>query len=327
MPVTSVHKDLEKLTMTIVADFTAPVRRLWDAYADPRQLEKFWGPTTWPATFTRHDLVPGGMSQYYMTGPDGERAGGYWEFLAVQEGQSFEVLDGFTNADGSPNTDMPTMRAVFTFSETDSGSRLLTTTYFDSLEQLEQLIEMGMEEGTKDAMSQIDTVLADLRSFALDRPTEAQLLNDTQARISRIIRGTPQQIWDAHHDPELLARWNTGPDGWSLTECTVASAPGEHHRYAYTPDDNTDAQPFALTGTLLSSEPPHREVFLETMEGVPGEPTHNEQTLTPVDGGTLLVLVITYESRELRDMILGTGMTDGMEISYARMESEVLGVS
>lgn len=60
------------------------------------------------------------------------------------------------------------------------------------------------------------------------------------------------------------------------------------------------------------------------MEGVDGPPTHNEQTLTPVDGGTLISLVVTYDSREQRDAILGTGMTDGMEASYARMEKNVL---
>ncbi|HJC28969.1 MAG TPA: SRPBCC domain-containing protein [Candidatus Dietzia intestinipullorum] len=75
---------------------------------------------------------------------------------------------------------------------------------------------------------------------------------------------------------------------------------------------------------LLESEPPHREVFLETMEDVDGPPSHNVQTLTPADGGTLLVLVITYENREQRDMILGTGMTDGTEGGYARLEAEVL---
>ena len=74
MPITSVEKDLDALTMTVTADFPVPVSRLWDAYADPRQLEKFWGPEGWPATFTRHDMAPGGRSEYYMTGPDGERA-------------------------------------------------------------------------------------------------------------------------------------------------------------------------------------------------------------------------------------------------------------
>lgn len=71
MPVTSVEKDTEALTMTIVADFPVPVSRLWDAYVDPRQIEKFWGPETYPATFLRHDVFPGGRSIYFMTGPGG----------------------------------------------------------------------------------------------------------------------------------------------------------------------------------------------------------------------------------------------------------------
>lgn len=327
MPVTSVDKDLEKLTMEIVADFPVPVRRLWDAYADPRQLEKFWGPPTWPATFDRHDLVPGGLSNYYMTGPDGSRAGGFWEFLAVDEGRSFEVIDGFTHDDGTPNTDLPRMRAVFVFEETDTGSRLRTTTYFNSLAELEQLLEMGVEEGTKEAMGQIDDVLADLHSFAEDRVTQAQILSDTKVRISRVVRGTPEAVWAAHHEPDLLRQWCTGPDGWEFVECTVSKVPGDRHRYVYAPGEGVEGEQFALAGELLETEPPHREVFLETMEGVDGPPTHNEQTLTPVDGGTLISLVITYASREQRDMILGTGMTDGMEASYARMESEVLAAS
>lgn len=324
MPVTSVEKDPESLTMVIVADFSVPVRRLWDAYADPRQLETFWGPPTWPATFDRHDLTPGGRSEYYMTGPDGSRAGGFWEFLSVQEGKSFEVIDGFNREDGTPNTDMPSMRMVFAFEETEAGSRLRTTTYFNSLAELEQLVEMGMEEGTTLAMGQIDDVLADLRSYAADRATEAQLLSDTQARISRVLRGTPQQIWDAHHDPDLMRLWCYGPEGWTFTDCVVATTPGGKYRYAYAPETGVEGEPFAITGELLEAEPPHREVFLETMEDIDGPPTRNEQTLTPVEGGTLLVLVVTYASREQRDLVLGTGMTDGMEASYARLESEVL---
>lgn len=327
MPVTSVDKDLENLTMEIVADFAVPVRRLWDAYADPRQLEKFWGPPTWPATFDRHDFAVGGQSNYYMTGPDGERAGGFWEFLGVEEGRSFEVIDGFTNDDGTPSAEMPRMRMVFLFEEADAGSRLRTTTYFNTLAELEQLTEMGMEEGTTQAMGQIDDVLADLRSFTADRATHAQFLSDTRIRISRVVRGTPERVWAAHHEPELLRQWCYGPDDWEITECTVSKVPGDRHRYVYVPisgPDGADGEGFALTGELLATDPPHREVFLETMEGVDGPPTHNEQTLTPVEGGTLISLVITYDSREQRDMILGTGMTDGMEVSYARMEAEVL---
>ena len=79
MPITSVEKDLDALTMTVVADFPATRERLWEAYTDPRQIEKFWGPVEWPATFTRHDVFVGGRSHYVMTGPNGERsAGSIW---------------------------------------------------------------------------------------------------------------------------------------------------------------------------------------------------------------------------------------------------------
>ncbi|GAB3054306.1 SRPBCC family protein [Sediminivirga luteola] len=322
MPVTSIDKDPEALSMTIVADFAVPVQRLWDAYADPRQLEKFWGPPGWPATFTRHDLYPGGRSKYYMSGPDGERSGGYWEYLNVDHGRAFEVLDGFLGEDGTPNTELPSMRMVFLFEDTTEGSRLVTTTYFNSAEELEQLLGMGMEEGTKAAMGQIDAVLADLASFAASRGTDAQLLGDTQVRISRIIRGTPEQVWQAHHDPVLLQRWLLGPDGWQFTDCQMATEVGQTYRYAWA--DANGENGFALTGEIRESEPPHREVATEAMEGIDGPPALNEQTLTPVEGGTLLTLVITYASAEMREAVLGTGMTEGMETSYARLESEVL---
>lgn len=324
MPITAVDKDLQNLTMTVVADFPVPVRRLWDAYADPRQIEQFWGPEEWPATFTRHDVCTGGRSHFYMAGPDGEQSHGFWEFLNVKEGKSFEVADGFADQNGVPNPEMPTMRMVFRFDETAEGSRLTTTTYFNSLDELEKLLSMGMEEGLRSAMSQIDDVVTDLQTFAAERATEAQLLGDSQVRISRIIRGTAQQVWDAHHDAELLTRWLLGPEGWVMSEVTVAHDVGETYRYAWEPAAGTAGQGFALTGEVKESGPPYREVTTESMEGFEGPATLNELTLTPVAGGTLLSLVITYDSSEQRDAILATGMTDGMESSYARLESEVL---
>ncbi|WP_127571804.1 SRPBCC family protein [Georgenia faecalis] len=325
MPITSVEKDLDALTMTVVAEFPVPARRLWDAYADPRQLEKFWGPEGWPATFTRHDMAPGGRSAYYMSGPDGERAGGYWEFLAVEPGRSFEVRDGFAGPDGAPNPEMPSMRMVYTFEDADSGCRLVTTTSFNSLDELEKLLGMGMEEGLASAMSQIDDVVADLTSFAVGRPADAQLIGDTQVRISRVIRGSVQQVWDAHHDPELVRRWMLGPDGWTMPVCDVASAVGETYRYEWEQDDGGGR--FGFTGEILETEPPYREVTTERMIGMEGPGTRNELTLTPVEGGTLLTVVITYPDAELRETVLATGMTDGMETSYARLEAEVLGQS
>lgn len=322
MPITSVSKDTDDLTMTLVADFPVPVRRLWDAYADPRQLERFWGPVEWPATFSRHDMTPGGESHYVMTGPDGQASAGYWRFLSVDEGKGFEVEDGFCTDPGVPDPAMPSMRMTFAFEETAGGSRVTTTTWFSSLEDLEQLVAQGMEEGMSSAMSQMDDVLADLTSFAAGSGTETQLLDDTHARISRILRGTVDQVWRAHTEPELLRRWQLGPDGWTMPVCDVATRVGDTYRYEWEQEDGDGR--FGFTGELVEVRPPVRSVTTEQMIGVEGPGTLNEMTLTPVEGGTLMTLLVTYPSRELRDQILATGMADGMETSYARLEREVL---
>ena len=322
MPITSIDKDVDALTMTIVADFPVPVRRLWDAYADPRQLERFWGPPEWPAIFTRHDMAPGGRSSYYMTGPDGEISGGYWEFEQVDAPHGFEVRDGFANADGTPNTDMPWMRMIYRFEETAQGSRVTTVTRFNSIDELEQLLAMGMQEGMTAAMGQIDDVVADLASFAAGLPAGAQILNDTHVRVSRVIRGTLQQVWNAHNDPQTMKRWMLGPDGWTMPVCEVATKAGDTYRYEW--EDVSGQNRFGFTGELLEEQAPVRSVTTERMIGTDGPSTVNELTLIPVEGGTLLSLLITYPDSEVRDQALATGMVDGMEASYARLESYVL---
>jgi uncharacterized protein YndB with AHSA1/START domain len=321
MPITEVSSNARDLTLTIVADYPVPVARLWDAYADPRQLERFWGPQEWPATFTRHDMAVGGRSDYYMTGPDGTVSRGWFRFLAIEPQQRIEVEDGFADEHGTPNEAMPSMRMTFSFAPTPSGSRFTSVTTFPSVEAMEKLVAMGMMEGMRSAMGQIDAVLADLTSFAAACGTEAKLLGDTQTRVSRIIRGTVQQVWDAHHDAALVQRWLLGPDGWTMPVCEIASAPGDRYRYEWEKADGTER--FGFEGELLESAAPYRSVTTERMIGTEGPSVHNELTFVPVDAGTLLSLVITYPSAEVRSMILGTGMTKGMEASYQRLEREL----
>jgi uncharacterized protein YndB with AHSA1/START domain len=255
-----------------------------------------------------------------MTGPDGERSAGFWEFLVVDEGKFFEVRDGFVGVDGNENTEMPSMRMTFSFEDTDAGSRLVTTTHFGSLGELESLIEMGMEEGMKSAMGQIDDVLADLESFAAGRGTELQILSETQIRVSRIISGSVEQVWRAHHESELLRRWMLGPDGWTMPVCEVATEVGQTYRFEWEPEHGSEGR-FGFVGELLESEPPRRAVTTEHMIGMDGPGTINEMTFTPREGGTLLSVVITYPNVEMRDAVLETGMVDGMEASYRRLES------
>jgi uncharacterized protein YndB with AHSA1/START domain len=329
MPVTSVTKDAESLTMTVVAEFGASVRRLWDAYLDPRQLERFWGPPTYPAVFTRHDGCVGGRSEYVMTGTDGDVVHGYWEWVAVDELKGFEVRDASPVPDYTTNGQMPIAEAspggdgigrmVFAFAATANGSRVTTTTYFDSLADLEHLVAMDMEQNMTAAINQMDAVLADLTSFAAGDGTTTQFLGDTQVRVTRVIRGDVETVWRAHEEPTLLQKWMLGPEGWTMPVCEVASEVGQNYRYEWERLDGEGR--FGFTGTLLESLPPHRSVTTESMIGTDGPSVINELTLTAVEGGTLLSLVMTYPDAEFRDTVLATGMTDGMEASYERLDS------
>ena len=159
MTVISSHKDTEALTLTIVAEFNASVERLWQVWEDPRQLERWWGPPTYPATFDSHDFVPGGKASYYMTGPEGDKSRGWWKFTAITAPTHLEFDDGFADEHGHPMDELGTTHGVVTLEEIDGGTRMTTVSSFESLDQLEKMIAMGMEEGIKEAMGQIDTVL------------------------------------------------------------------------------------------------------------------------------------------------------------------------
>ena len=98
--------------MTLDAEFDASPERVWQLWADPRQLERWWGPPTYPATFTAHDLRPGGRVEYHMTGPEGDQPRGYWEIVEVDPPHRLVFRDGFANDDGTPNTDLPRDRRV-----------------------------------------------------------------------------------------------------------------------------------------------------------------------------------------------------------------------
>src|SRR3546814_16332457 len=72
MTTPDVRKDPEARTLSLSTDLAVPVERAWQLWADPRQLEGWWGPPTYPATVVEHDLTPGGRVTYFMTGPEGD---------------------------------------------------------------------------------------------------------------------------------------------------------------------------------------------------------------------------------------------------------------
>jgi uncharacterized protein YndB with AHSA1/START domain len=325
MPVTTVDTDPEALTMTLVAEVAAPPARVWKAFTEPAQLERFWGPPGWPATFTQFDFTVGGRAQYAMTSPTGEKARGAWEFLRIDPTSGYEVIDSFVGEDGEPLPDMPSMRMVLSFDQTGSGARVTSVSYFSSAEALEQMVAMGAVEGTTMAFDQLDRVVADLREYSQGKGTQTEIIDDTHVRITRLIDGPRDLVWRAHNDPDLMRQWLLGPDGWRMTVCEIDSQVGGKYRYAWAPEEGTEGEPFGFDGETLLSEPPVRAVTTEHMTDTDYPPTTNDMSLYEEDGATLITLLIEYPDKETRDMVLATGMTDGMEASYARLEGVLVG--
>jgi len=161
MPVISTQADTEALSLTVIAEFDASAHRVWRIWADPRQLERWWGPPGYPATFEVHEFTPTGRAGYFMTGPDGGTANGWWRFTAVEEPNRLEFDMGFANESGEPVTEMGTAHAVVTLEETGGRTRMAIVSTFESAGQQEKMLAMGMEEGMGEAVGQIDSLLAE----------------------------------------------------------------------------------------------------------------------------------------------------------------------
>jgi uncharacterized protein YndB with AHSA1/START domain len=161
MPVTNVTHDIDTHSLTITAEFAAPISRIWKIYEDPRQLEQIFGPPSYPATFVEYALTPGGRAHYFMTSPEGEKHYGWWRVTSVDEPHAFAFEDGFAVDDSfTPRDDMPVSRNVYAFEVIDSGTRATFTSAYTSAEALQQVLDMGVVEGASSAIDQIDALLA-----------------------------------------------------------------------------------------------------------------------------------------------------------------------
>jgi uncharacterized protein YndB with AHSA1/START domain len=154
----NVEKDYDSLTLTLVADFDAAVERVWQLWADPRQLEQWWGPPTYPATFESHDLTPGGQVTYFMTGPAGEKIRGWWRIESVQAPTALDFQDGFADQHGTPIAS-PVTTVAMRLTEHEGGTRMVLRFTFESAEHMARLERGGAFAVFPQSVGQMDVVL------------------------------------------------------------------------------------------------------------------------------------------------------------------------
>jgi uncharacterized protein YndB with AHSA1/START domain len=152
MSVTSVHKDPEARTLTITADFDASADRVWQLWADPRQIERWWGPPGLPLTVVEHDLSPSGKVSYFVATPDGDRISGWWHILTVDPPRGLDFdLSG---------PDLPTMTTRVSIEPRPTGgTRMTINTSFPTDAAMEHMLSIGFDQGVSTAVAQIDDLL------------------------------------------------------------------------------------------------------------------------------------------------------------------------
>lgn len=147
------------------------------------------------------------------------------------------------------------------------------------------------------------------------KTAEVDLPSDREIRVKRWFAAPPQLVFDAHMKPELMKRWLLGPPGWTMPGCEVDARVGGAYLNTWKSEESGES--FSIGGTFTLIDEPNRVEMIERFEGSSSEVT---TTFEPHDGGTLLTTTMKFADQAARDAAAATGMTDGMEFGYKRLD-------
>jgi uncharacterized protein YndB with AHSA1/START domain len=152
----------------------------------------------------------------------------------------------------------------------------------------------------------------------MPQAAQVTLPSDLEVAVTRQFNAPRQLVFDAHMKPELVQRWVLGPPGWTMPVCEIDGRVGG--RYTYRWRNEETGHEFGMTGVYEEISPPDRIVLVETFEDQSSLVT---TTLSEAGGVTTLVTTMKFASKEARDGAVASGMTDGMEMGYQRLDQMV----
>ena len=153
-------KDLQKKKLTVVREFDAPLELVWKAWTDSEILDQWWAPKPYRSETKKMDFREGGVWQYCMVGPKGDRTWCRVDYKTIKLYESITSTDAFCNEEGKTNADFPTMNWRKEFSETDDGTRVRVEIVFAKEADMETIIKMGFQEGFTAGLSNLDHYLS-----------------------------------------------------------------------------------------------------------------------------------------------------------------------
>lgn len=158
----------------------------------------------------------------------------------------------------------------------------------------------------------------------MPKPAQVTSPSDREVRVTRTFNAPRQLVWDAHTKPELVRKWQGYP-GWDMPVCEMDVRVGGTYRWQWKSQE--DGKQFGFFGTFTEVNAPSKIVHEQYFDPgdiggtMPtGDPCIVSVELSEQSGVTTLVCNLMFASKEARDGAVATGMTDGMEFSYTRLD-------
>lgn len=155
---------------------------------------------------------------------------------------------------------------------------------------------------------------ANKESFTVTTPSEQEIC------MTRLFNAPRQLVFDAMSKPEHVKQWwGRLGEGYSVPVCEIDLRPGGAWRFV----NRHPHGEAAFYGEYREISPPGRLVFTEIFEEFPDSVSVVTAVFTEEGGKTRLTATVRYPSKEVRDMVLSTGMSTGAGVSYDRLEDLV----
>lgn len=145
-------------TVTIVKEFAAELTLVWDAYTKQEILDQWWAPKPWESRTKVMNFEVGGRRFYAMVGPEGQEHWSIQKYTSISPKTNFKLYNAFADKDENPQ--LSGSEWDLNFSEQNGNTKVLITIYNESLERMEQMIEMGFKEGFTITLRSLEELLA-----------------------------------------------------------------------------------------------------------------------------------------------------------------------
>jgi len=147
--------------------------------------------------------------------------------------------------------------------------------------------------------------------------TEFSIASDTQVKFVRVVNAPRDLTFEVYTKPEHLTQWLGGLEGWTMPICEMEPKAGGSWRYGWRKDDGTEM----IMGGLVKEFVVNQRITTTERWGPEWPETINTVEFAEANGQTTITTTITYPSQEARDAAIQTGMMDGLDVSYARLDT------